>query len=115
MKDDTDEKIKQTLKNQTDEIDSLIEGGMTNYIKLGFASRFAGIMRMGYALAIILSGVLIWCAFEFFTASSEHQIFWGVCLILSFNAQVAVKLWIFMQTNRNILSRELRLMALRRL
>lgn len=114
MKDSTEEKIKQELKSQSEELDELIEGGLISYIKFSFASRFVGIMKIGYLIAIVLSFVLIWCGYEFFTATREDQVFWGVCLILSFNAQVAVKLWIFMQTNQNIQSRELRLMELRR-
>jgi len=56
--------------------------------------------------------LLIYCGYRFFTAVPEQEIFWNVCLILSFQAQVATKLWIYMQTNRAYLSKELRLLAL---
>ena len=113
MKNDFDKEISQTLKNQAQELDAMLDGGMFNYLKYGFDKNFAGIMRLGYAIAIVLSIVMFWVGFKFFTAMPEEQLFWGVLLILSFIAQVTTKLWIFMQTNRNILSRELRMMELR--
>lgn len=113
MKNDFDKEISQTLKNQAQELDAMLDGGMFNYLKYGFDKNFAGIMRLGYAIAIVLSILMFWVGFKFFTAMPEEQSFWGVLLILSFIAQVTTKLWIFMQTNRNILSRELRMMELR--
>lgn len=113
MHSDIDKEISDKLKQQSNELDALVSGGLSNYLKLGFTSGFRGLMKLGYALAIVLTFVIIWCGYEFFSAPADNQIFWGVCLILSFNAQVAVKLWIFMQTNRNIISKEIRLLALR--
>jgi hypothetical protein len=113
MKNEIDEKIKRELQKQSEELDELIDGGLKSYLKLGFESRFVGIMKIGYLLAILFTFLLVWCGYEFFNASSDDQVFWGVCFILSVNIQIAVKLWIFMQTNQNILSKELRLMQLR--
>lgn len=113
MNNDIDDKIKQDLRNQSQELDSLLDDGLGTYLKLGFSARFAWLTKVGYVLAIVLSVLMIYCGYRFFTALPDQQVFWGVCLIISFNAQVATKLWIFMQTNRNILSRELRLLELR--
>ncbi len=110
-----DEKIKQDLENQSKQLDTLVgeKLGLFEYMKLGFASNIGWVVKLGYVLAIILSVIMIYCGYRFFIAAEDEQLFWGVCLIISFNAQVATKLWIFIQTSRNHLSREIRLMMLR--
>lgn len=113
MKNDIDDKITQTLKGQAKELDALVDGNLFDYLKHGFDSSFAGVMKLGYTIAIVLSILMLWFGYKFFTVTQEHQLFWGVLLIISLISQVTTKLWIFMQTNRNILSRELRMLELR--
>lgn len=109
----SDDDIKHYLKQQSQELDNMLGDGLTDYIKLGFASNFSGIMKLGYTIAIALTLALFYCGYQFFTAPEVNEVFWGVLLILSFNAQVATKLWIFMQTNRNMLSKEMRMIEVR--
>ncbi|WDT86243.1 DUF6768 family protein [Alteromonas sp. 009811495] len=109
----SDDDIKHYLKQQSQELDNMLGDGLTDYLKLGFASNFSGIMKLGYAIVIALTVALFYCGYQFFTAPEVNQVFWGVLLILSFNAQVATKLWIFMQTNRNMLSKEMRMIEVR--
>jgi len=109
----SDDDIKHYLKQQSQELDNMLGDGLTDYLKLGFASNFSGIMKLGYAIALALTVALFYCGYQFFTAPEVNQVFWGVLLILSFNAQVATKLWIFMQTNRNMLSKEMRMIEVR--
>ena len=113
MKNELDDKITQTLQSQAKELNAMVDGSFFDYLKHGFDRSFTGIMRLGYAIAIVLSIVMLWFGYQFFTVGPEKQLFWGVLLIMSLIAQVATKLWIFMQTNRNILSRELRMLEVR--
>ena len=113
MKNELDDKISQTLQYQAKELDVLLDNSLLGYLKHGFDNGFANIITLGYAIAIVLSIAMIWLGYKFFTVAPEDHVFWGVLLIISFVAQVTTKLWIFMQTNRNILSRELRMMELR--
>ena len=82
--------------------------GFINYLRMGFASDFPVIMKLGYAMAIIFSLLIFYSGYHFFTADKNSELFWGVCLVLSVNAQITVKLWIYMQTNHNILMQALR-------
>ncbi len=109
-----DENMKQQLDAQTRELDALMEDklSLSEYLRTGFSSGMGWMMKAGYIFGVLFSLLLIFCGYRFFTAVPEQEIFWGVCLILSFQAQVATKLWIYMQTNRAYLSRELRLLAL---
>jgi hypothetical protein len=111
-----DEKIKKDLLEQSKELDGLMaeNESLGGYLSIGFSSGLGWLVKIGYLLAIALSILLIYCAYQFFTAPAENEVFWGVCLILSFQAQVATKLWIFMQSNRSYLSKELRLLEYRR-
>ncbi|MBJ2130929.1 hypothetical protein JC525_18540 [Alteromonas sp. IB21] len=81
--------------------------GLINYLRMGFASDFPVIMKLGYAMAIIFSVLIFYSGYHFFTADKDSELFWGVCLVLSVNAQITVKLWIYMQTNHNIVMHEL--------
>ncbi|NVK57122.1 MAG: hypothetical protein HWE26_16075 [Alteromonadaceae bacterium] len=109
----TEQQIKQDLAAQTRELDALIQNSNTlsGYLKAGFSNANNGLMKMGYVLAALLSVLLIFCAYRFFTAAAADQVFWGVCLIVSLQAQIATKLWVYQQTNRIQLSKEIRLLA----
>ena len=82
--------------------------GLINYLRMGFASDFPVIMKLAYAMAIIFSVLIFYSGYHFFTADKDSELFWGVCLVLSVNAQITVKLWIYIQTNHNIVMHELR-------
>lgn len=82
--------------------------GFINYLRMGFASDFPAIMKLGYVMAIIFSVLIFYSGYHFFSADKNSELFWGVCLVLSVNAQITVKLWIYMQTNHNIVMQELR-------
>ena len=113
---DFEQKLKADLAEQAKALDTLMseDNSLAGYMKMGFETPLSWLVKIGYVIAILLSIVMFFCGYQFFTAAPEHEVFWGVCLMLSFNAQVATKLWIFMQTNRNYLSRELRLILLRK-
>ena len=113
MKDEFDKKVKQDLKQQAKELDALVDGGLFDYLKLGFDGSFSWIVKLGYAIAIVLSVVMFYCGYKFFTADVEDQVFWGFLTLITFNGQVATKLWIFMHMNRNVISREIRMLELR--
>jgi hypothetical protein len=108
-----DEKLKQDLPEQSEEFDTLIQDNdsLGSYLSQSLSSELGWLVKIAYMLAILLTILLFYCAYQFFTAPPEKEIFWGVCLILSFQAQVATKLWIFMQSNRSYLSKEIRLLA----
>lgn len=111
----TDEQIKKDLADEAKALDELMEQGpgLSGYLKQGWKSDIGWVVKAGYGLGLLFSALLIFCGYRFFTATPDTELFWGVLLILSFNAQVATKLWIYMQTNRNHTAREIRLLELR--
>ncbi|RUO77323.1 DUF6768 family protein [Idiomarina seosinensis] len=109
------DRTKEQVSSASQELDELMKEnqGITGYLKLGFQSSTAGLVKLSYVLAILLTAIIFFTGYKFFNAEQSQQVFWGVCLILSFNAQVATKLWIFSQSNRNFIAKEIRLMELR--
>lgn len=110
-----DDRIKEELSSASKALDELMaeNDGIKGYLKLGFQSSTGRLVKIGYALAIALSVLMFFTGYKFFTAEQSREVFWGICLLLSFNAQVATKLWIFSQSNRNFIAKEIRLMELR--
>ena len=111
----SEEALEQQLHMHSQTLDDLLnsDGSLSSYLKLSVASNFGWLAKIAYIMAILLTFLLFYTGYQFFTAGVNAQVFWGVCFIVSFQAQVATKLWIFMQANRNHLSRELRLIALK--
>ena len=110
-----DDKIKQDLAEQAAELDRMMQQqeGLAGYLKTGFVSGISWVMKLSYVMAVVLTAVIFWCGYQFVVASPEQQLFWGIWLLLAFQAQVAMKLWIFMETNRNHTAREIRRLELR--
>ena len=110
-----EQKLKQDLNKQSEELDSLMSENKSlgGYLKLGFSSNMGWMMKAAYGLGVLFSIALFYTGYQFFTVHQNEQVFWGVLLILSFQAQIATKLWIYMQTNRMYISKELRLLARR--
>lgn len=110
-----DNEIRERLNDAAKELDELMadDNDIVGYLKLGFTSTTGRLVKIGYILAIILTFILLFTGYKFVNAPESEQVYWGVFLLLSFNSQVAVKLWIFSQNNRNFLAKEIRLMELR--
>ncbi len=109
------DEFEQQLKAQADELNKLMadDTGLSGYLKQGFSSKLGWVMTFAYVLAIVLTLAIFGAGYKFFTVGAEQQLFWGVLLILVFNAQVAVKSWIFLETGRNHTAKEIRRMELR--
>jgi len=112
----TDKQVKQDLLTQSKELDDLLKdnNSLAGYLNLGLTSSLGWLVKVAYVLAILLSILLFFCGYQFFVSTPDNQVFWGVCLIMSLQAQIATKQWIFMQSNRSYLSRELRVLEYRR-
>jgi len=58
---------------------------------------------------LIVSGFMVWAGYEFFVATQlEKQVFWGICFLMTINAQIALKQWLWMEMNRGSVMREVK-------
>jgi hypothetical protein len=109
-----DSEIKRELARQAAELDKLMreEQGLNKVLASGFKGGLAGIMVIAYILALVLAIAIFYCGYQFFTVPAEQQLFWGVMLLLAFQAQMGTKLWIWLESNRSSTLRELKRLEL---
>ncbi|WP_333609044.1 DUF6768 family protein [Arsukibacterium sp.] len=109
-----DKDIKQQLEQQAAELDKLMreEQGLDKVLASGFKGGLAGIMAVAYVLALLLTVAIFYCGYQFLTVAAEQQLFWGVLLLLAFQAQVGTKLWIWLESQRSSTLRELKRLEL---
>ena len=107
-----DERIRQELLDDTDVIEELMKDQQGLFARFGDTYRaggMSGFMIMVTIVIFVVSGFMIWSAYEFMSAERlEDRVFWGVWFIILLNAQGAMKLWTWMESNRNSVIRELK-------
>lgn len=106
-----DDRIKSELESEAKEIDQAM-GDTKGLFELA-ASPFKGRLRrwmfVVYLAIIVMTVLLLWCGYRFFiAASAEERIFWGVLFVLTVNGQAMLKLWTWMEVNRNSVLREIK-------
>jgi hypothetical protein len=60
----------------------------------------------------VLAVAIFYCGYQFLNVVPEQQLHWGILLLVVFQAQVATKLWIWMESNRSSTLRELKRLEL---
>lgn len=109
-----DKDIVELLARKNAEIDRLMreEQGLPAVLAAGFRGGLSGLMQFAYGLAIVLALAIGYCGYRFFTAPAADLVFWGVVLLLCFQAQVGTKQWIWLETQRAGTMRELKKLQL---
>ncbi len=106
-----DDKIKQQLKSEADEIDRILateNKGLFSMMNDGFKGSLRPWFILVNVITVLNSILLIYCGYQFFTASSTNMMFWGIVMLLSFQFQVAAKQWLMSEVNRSNLMREIK-------
>lgn len=109
-----DKEFVQLLARKNAEIDRLMreEQGLPAVLAAGFKGGLSGLMLFAYAVAVVLAIALFYCGYRFITAPAADLVFWGVLLLLCFQAQVGTKQWIWLETQRAGTMRELKKLQL---
>ncbi|MDZ7867789.1 MAG: DUF6768 family protein [Rheinheimera sp.] len=109
-----DKDIVQLLARRNAEIDRLMreEQGLPAVLAAGFRGGLTGLMQFAYVAAVLLAVALFYCGYRFYTAPAADLVFWGVLLLLCFQAQVGTKQWIWAETQRAGTMRELKKLQL---
>ena len=106
-----DEKIRKELENDSFDIDKIIldDESLFERLSLSFKGAMKGWVIAVYFSAVIVGSLFLWSTYQFYYASELHdQVFWGVCTIVALNMQGFIKQWLFMETNRNSIMREVK-------
>lgn len=109
-----DKKIEQELAAQAYQLDKLMreEQGLGPMIRSGFNGGLRPLMIIAYLLAILLAVAIVFCGYQFLTVPSAEQSYWGVWLLLAFQAQMGTKIWIWLEMNRASTMREIKRLEL---
>jgi len=109
-----DKKIEQELAAQAHQLDKLLreEQGLGSMIRSGFNGGLRPLMIIAYLLAILLAAAILFCGYQFLTVTSAEQSYWGVWLLLAFQAQMGTKIWIWLEMNRASTMREIKRLEL---
>lgn len=110
-----DEKIKAELEKETGEIDALLakEGGLPDMVSAAWHGSMRRWIWVTGFFVFLITAVLVWCGYEFFTATTtDSRVFWGFCMLLSLAPQVALKQWQWMEMNRASMMREIKRLEL---
>lgn len=109
-----DTEIKRELARQAAELDKLMreEQGLEKVLASGFKGGLGAVMAVAYGMAVLFAVAIFYCGYQFFTVAPAQQNFWGILLLLAFQAQVGTKLWIWLETNRSSTLRELKRLEL---
>ena len=65
-------------------------------------------------IAIFLSLLMLWSGYQFFFVAENPAVLikWGVTLLLASMMQIAIKMWIYNEMNRNSTAREIKRLEL---
>lgn len=107
-----DEKIKQELESEAKQIDQIVaqqEGIFTMYFNT-FKGALGVWMVIVTFVILVVTAVMIWAGYQFFFVEHElaDKLHWAVILGIAIVAQVALKMWSFMEMNRQSTIREIK-------
>jgi uncharacterized membrane protein len=107
-----DEKIKQELENEAEQLDQILahEPGLFAMLLNTYKGALGGWMILISIITLSVSGVMVWAGYEFFFSAYDldSKLHWGVVLLLSTMVQIALKMWMFMEMNRESSIREIK-------
>ena len=110
-----DEKIKEALKMDAKEVEMVLsrEDGLFSQL-FGI---FRGSMTMwnifGLVLALVTAVLMIWSGYHFFVSEElDERVFWGVLFLALWTGTVGIKVWFWLEMNRNSTHREIKRLEL---
>ncbi len=106
-----DEKIKRELENDSPDLDKILidDEGLFERMSGVFRGGMKGWVILIYTSAVVVGILFLWTGYRFFISTElQDQVFWGICFMIALNMQGFIKQWIFMETNRNSIMREVK-------
>jgi len=106
-----DEKIKRELESDSPELDKILvdDEGLFSRMSGSFSGGMKYWIMMVYLLTMVVGITFLWTGYRFFISTDlQDQIFWGICFIVALNVQGFLKQFLFMESNRNSIMREVK-------
>ncbi|MAE35793.1 DUF6768 family protein [Pseudoalteromonas sp. S1688] len=108
-----DEKIKQELESEAKKLDKILahEPGIFNMLANAYKGALGGWLILVGIFTFLITLLLFWAGYQFFLVTElnyEQKIFWGLVMIFVGMVQIALKMWTFMEMNRQSTNREIK-------
>ncbi len=106
-----DEKIKRELESDSPELNEILvdDEGLFSRLSGSFKGGMKHWVIMVYLLTVVVGVTFLWTGYRFFISTElQDQIFWGICFIIALNMQGFLKQFLFMESNRNSIMREVK-------
>ena len=106
-----DEKIKRELESDSPELDEILvdDEGLFDRLSGSFKGGMKHWVIMVYLLTVVVGVTILWTGYRFFiSAELQDQMFWGICFIITLNMQGLLKQFLFLESNRNSIMREVK-------
>jgi len=106
-----DDKIKQALKVDAEEIELLMtkEKGLFEQLFAIFKGNRRHWNVFGMILAVLTAITMFWSFYHFILANNlDDRIFWGVISLALWTGNMGLKVWFWLEMNRNSTSREIK-------
>ena len=106
-----DDRIRRELERTDADVErlELESGGLFGMMYRVFTGSLRRWAAYGMFLTLVFLAVTVWCAYGVFTVEAlDQRILWGLGVLLGFHAMSMLKLWFFMEMNRNSVLREVK-------
>ena len=112
-----DNKIKQELEEEAQQLDAMLinQPGIFNMLANAYKGALGGWMVVVTLVALVVTVVLCWAGYEFFMTNVDFigpKLYWGVILTIAIIILIALKMWVFMEMNRQSTVREIKRLEL---
>jgi len=110
-----DDKIKQALQMDAKEVEQVLnkEDGLYGQLFGIFRGNMRNWNIFGMILAIITAVLMFWSGYHFFISNSlDDRVFWGVLILVFWTGTMGLKIWFWLEMNRNSTIREIKRLEL---
>lgn len=106
-----DDRIKRELETEARDLEYLLIDKQ-GFVEMAIGPFKGGLRRwviLVTLVTLLLTAVMVWCGYRFYIAPDlDQRVFWGVWLIVTLTAQVAMKQWTWMEARRISTLREIK-------
>jgi cation transport ATPase len=112
-----DEQIKHELEQEAQRIDQIVahDPGMFTMLLNAYKGSLGVWIIPVSIVTLLVTAILFWSGYQFFFDNAqmvEHKGYWGFVMLLSAMVQIALKMWTFMEMNRQSTNREIKRLEL---
>ena len=111
-----DERIKQELSDEAAQIDHLLENdtGIFSMLVNAYKGSLGRWLVMVFIVGFLITVLMVYSGYQFFIIAGDigFKLHWGITLLLATLIQIALKMWSFMEMNRQSSLREIKRLEL---